>query len=113
MPRPDIPSAMAIPTPTAMRTSPTLKTLANGTQAGRAKMSVRGRSAGSARTTLLENPSDASIPSAATASGAAGITPPLATMAARFERAPTTTSAMPGSRMLRSTATSTAAVEAT
>ena len=33
-----------------------LNTLANGSHAGRAKMSVSGRRAGSARTTLLENP---------------------------------------------------------
>ena len=39
-----------------MRTSPTLKTFAHGTTAGMAKMSVSGRSAGFATTTLLVLP---------------------------------------------------------
>jgi hypothetical protein len=41
-------------TPRPMRRSPTLKTLANGSHAGRTKVSVSGRSAGSARKALFE-----------------------------------------------------------
>ena len=61
---PRIPRAMTSTTPIPIRTSPMLKTLAAGIQVGIAKMSVRGRSAGSATTTLLENPAAASTPDA-------------------------------------------------
>jgi len=45
---------MAHTTPTQMTTSPTLKTFANGTHRGKAKMSVSGPSAGLVSRALLE-----------------------------------------------------------
>jgi hypothetical protein len=46
--------AMTSATPAAMRTSPTLKTLLNGTHGGRAKMSVNGSRTGRVTTALFE-----------------------------------------------------------
>ena len=51
-------------------------------------------------------------PIAASASGSAGIQPPLATIAARLQPAPIAMSATPGILTFRSTATNTIAADA-
>ena len=88
-----------------------LNTFANGSQAGIAKMSVRGRRAGSPVTTLFVCPA-VSMPAAASAAGSAGMAPPLARIATRLHTAPTATSAIPGIARLRMTAARTARFDA-
>src|SRR4029453_13413183 len=83
--------------PAPMRTSPTLKTLLSGQEAGIAKTSPRRASRGSATASLLRKPGPpAASPAVARASGDAGMTPPLAAIARRFSPAPSATSGTPG-----------------
>src|SRR3990170_3084605 len=60
-------------TPSAMRTSPRLKTLAPGSHVGRAKMSVNGQRTGSGTIALLEYTVGALLPRAAMAAAEAGM----------------------------------------
>ena len=84
-----------------MSTSPTLKTLLSGQEAGMANTSPRKASRGSSTAAELWNPgSSTGSPAAARAAGDAGMTPPLAVMASRLRAAPRAVRAIPGTRRL-------------
>jgi hypothetical protein len=84
-----------------MQRSPVLNTLARGQEAGTAKMSPRNASrAPSTATELVNSPTGAVRPAVARAEDAAGMTPPLATIAAKLKNAPSVTSQTPGTRRL-------------
>ena len=73
--------------------SPTLKTLLTGHEAGTAKTSPRKDRCGCATAVeLAKSPASWWTPAAASASGSAGMTPPLAVMAARFRAPPSAAS---------------------
>ena len=106
-----IAAAITTATPIPIRTSPTLNTFASGSQAGSAKRSVSGSSAGCSTTTLFVLP-PTPIPSDASADGLAGIAPPFAAIAARFRPDPRTINGTPVRRRLARTTIATADVDA-
>ena len=85
--------------PKTMQTSPTLKTLLTGQEAGTANMSPRNWSFASPTGTELANwPGSSSRPAVASAERLAGITPPLAAMATKFKIPPSAMISRPGTR---------------
>ena len=88
-------------TPRTSSTSPTLKTLWTGHEAGSAKTSPSGCSlASSTAIEFLNSDSEGANPAMRSAEGDAGMTPPLAAIAAKFASPPMEAIASPGTRRL-------------
>ena len=108
-----IATTIATATPTPISRSPMLNTFVKGIHSGMAKMSVSGARTASSTIALFEYVVASTWPAAAAAAGLDGMYPPFATIASRFEIAPSATSAIPAIRMLRMTTARTIAVDPT